>query len=102
MDEIVYFRPLDADDFRRIADLMLNELVEPLSERGIAFSWTAEAAQALAAMAVGGKRGARDLRNAIRREVEDKVAMCIVENCDKDMSAIKVEAADGKLTIHAQ
>ncbi len=102
VDEIVYFRPLGADDFRRIADLMLSELVEPLSERGIAFSWTAEAAQALAAMAVGGKRGARDLRNAIRREVEDKVAMCIVQNCDKDMSAIKVEAADGKLTIHAQ
>ena len=102
VDEIVYFRPLGADDFRRIADLMLSELVEPLSERGIAFSWTAEAAQALAAMAVGGKRGARDLRNAIRREVEDKVAMCIVENCDKDMSAIKVEAADGKLTIHTQ
>ena len=102
VDEIVYFRPLGANDFRRIADLMLSELVEPLSERGIAFSWTAEAAQALAAMAVGGKRGARDLRNAIRREVEDKVAMCIVQNCDKDMSAIKVEAVDGKLTIHTQ
>ena len=74
VDEIVYFTPLKEEDFRRIADLMLEELKQPLSERGIAFSWTEEAAALLAEKAFGGKRGARDLRNAVRREVEDKIA----------------------------
>lgn len=44
VDEIVYFSPLKEEDFRRIAGLMLGELKQPLSERGIAFSWTEEAA----------------------------------------------------------
>ena len=61
---------------------MLGELVEPMKERGIDFSWTPGAAEALAEKAYGGKRGARDLRNVIRREVEDKVASLIVDRCD--------------------
>lgn len=44
VDEIVYFRPLKREDYSRIADLMLKELVQPLAERDIAFSWTSEAA----------------------------------------------------------
>ena len=88
VDEIVYFSPLKEDDFRRIAGLMLGELKQPLSERGIAFSWTEEAAALLAKQAFGGKRGARDLRNAVRREVEDKIASLIVERCDETLSAI--------------
>ena len=67
---------------------MLGELKQPLSERGIAFSWTEEAAALLAKQAFGGKRGARDLRNAVRREVEDKIASLIVERCDETLSAI--------------
>ncbi len=88
VDEIVYFSPLKEEDFRRIAGLMLGELKQPLSERGIAFSWTEEAAALLAKQAFGGKRGARDLRNAVRREVEDKIASLIVERCDETLSAI--------------
>ena len=88
VDEIVYFSPLKEEDFRRIAGLMLGELKQPLSERGIAFSWTEEAAALLAKQAFGGKRGARDLRTAVRREVEDKIASLIVERCDETLSAI--------------
>lgn len=94
VDEIVYFTPLKEEDFRRIADLMLEELKQPLSERGIAFSWTEEAAALLAEKAFGGKRGARDLRNAVRREVEDKIASLIVERCDEALSAIALSAED--------
>ena len=94
VDEIVYFTPLQQTDFRRIADLMLEELKQPLSERGIAFSWTEEAAALLAEMAYGGKRGARDLRNAVRREVEDKIASLIVDRCDEAITAIALSCED--------
>ena len=91
VDEIAYFAPLSRDSFRAIAQLMLGELVEPMKERGIDFSWTPGAAEALAEKAYGGKRGARDLRNVIRREVEDKVASLIVDRCDAPLSSIRVE-----------
>ncbi len=103
VDEIVYFRPLKREDYSRIADLMLKELVQPLAERDIAFSWTSEAAAALAAKAFGGKRGARDLRGAVRREVEDKIAALIVEHCDAPLRTIAVSADEaGALIITAQ
>ena len=103
VDEIVYFRPLTKEDYARIAGLMLEELVQPLSERGIAFSWTPEAAAALAEKAYGGKRGARDLRGAVRREVEDRIATLIVEHCDAPLRMMALSAdAVGGLVISAQ
>ncbi|MCI8553591.1 MAG: ATP-dependent Clp protease ATP-binding subunit, partial [Clostridiales bacterium] len=91
VDEVVYFAPLTKEDFRRIADMMLSELVEPMKERGIAFSWTPDAAGTLAEKAFGGRRGARDLRGAVRREVEDRVASLIVDSGDGTLSAIRIE-----------
>ena len=92
VDEVVYFTPLTRADFSRIADLMLGELTGPLKERGIDFTWTPQAAAALAAKAYGGKRGARDLRTAVRREVEDRVAMTLVERGDNPPVHIAVQA----------
>ncbi len=92
VDEVVFFRPLSLADFERIAGLMLEELVEPLHDRGVTFSWTPEAQQVLAAKAHGGKRGARDLRNVIRREVEDRIASLIVENCDNPPTVVRLTA----------
>ena len=103
VDEIVYFSPLTEEDYSRIAVLMLKELVQPLSERGVAFTWTDKAAAALAALAVGGKRGARDLRNAVRRHVEDKIASLIVENCDTSLKSISLDVdGKGELQLHAK
>ena len=99
MDEIVYFRPLNEADYTRIAELLLAELAGPLKERGITLSWTPEAAALLAKKATGGKRGARDLRNAIRREVEDPIAMAIVSRSEELLSAASLSAADAALTL---
>ncbi len=91
VDEVVYFCPLTRDDFAKIADLMLGELVEPLKERGIDFTWTPAASASLAEKAYGGKRGARDLRNAVRRNVEDGIASILVENTDNPPGRISVD-----------
>ncbi len=92
VDEVVFFEPLTEEDFVKIADLMLQKLVDPLKEKGITFGWTAAAAAALAHQAHGGRRGARDLRNAIRREVEDKVADLLVSRYDAPPAAVTVDA----------
>ncbi len=90
VDEIVYFRPLTEEDYAGIAALILNELKGPIESRGIAFSWTEEALRALAKDAVGGQRGARDLHNAIRRQVEDVIAAELVSRADRPPVAISV------------
>ncbi|MDD2418658.1 MAG: ATP-dependent Clp protease ATP-binding subunit [Oscillospiraceae bacterium] len=98
VDEVVYFSPLTKEDFGRISSLMLGELVEPLSERNICFSWTDGAAAALAGKAYGGKRGARDLRRVIRRDVEDRIASVLVERCEDLPKEISVDA-DGETAV---
>ncbi len=96
VDEIVFFRPLSKENFVDIARLMLTELVEPLAERGIALTWTDAALSALAEKSYGGKRGARDLRNLIRREVENKIAETIVNRHDDPVTAVAIDGnADG-------
>ena len=78
---------------------MLDELVEPLQERGIALTYTDAACQVLAEQAVGGKRGARELRNAIRRQVENRLAEEIVARCCDPFTAVTVDAADGVVQL---
>ena len=99
VDEVVFFRPLSREDFVAIARLMLEELVEPLSQRGITFGWTEDALTALADAAYGGKRGARDLRNAIRRKVENVLAAEIVARYEVPPTRVTVDAVDGEITL---
>ncbi|MBQ9965022.1 MAG: ATP-dependent Clp protease ATP-binding subunit, partial [Clostridia bacterium] len=99
VDEVVYFAPLSKENYVEIAALMLTELVEPLRDRGIALTWTEDVPAYFAEKAHGGKRGARDLRNAIRREAEDVIASRIVEHCREGLSAISFTAKDGQLHI---
>ena len=90
VDEVVCFNPLTLEDYRRIAGLMLEELKEPLEEKGYYFKWDKEVQSFLAKEAFGGLRGARDLRNAVRREVEDKIASAIIDNYDRGISGFEL------------
>ena len=94
VDEVVVFRALTQEDYEKIAVLMLTELVEPLQDKGIRFTWEEGVPAILAQKAFGGKRGARDLRNLIRRRVEDQVASLMVERCDDPVKSICVSAND--------
>lgn len=92
VDEVIVFRMLDADDYEKIAHLMLDEYVGTLKERGIHLTYDGKATRWLAEHSVGGKSGARDLRNLIRRQVEDKIASLIVENADEPIAGISITA----------
>ena len=99
VDEIVVFNDLDEEAFRRIAVLMLDEFKEPLRDKGITFDYSEEAVAELAKQSVGGTRGARDLRNNIRRKVEDKIAETIIDHIDIPVTSITVDAKDGDVTL---
>lgn len=92
IDEIVVFSPLTEENYIEIAKLMLNEYVEVLEEKGITFTFDDSAAKYLAQNAVGGKSGARDLRNIIRKKVEDKIASAIIDSPDGHIEKIHLTA----------
>ena len=86
VDEVVCFAPLTQEDFARIAVLMLTELKESLAEKGYSFTWDEALPSHLAQQAFGGSRGARDLRNVVRRQAEDKIATALIDHADTEIS----------------
>ncbi len=99
VDEVVVFRPLDVNDFEKIAKLMISEYVDSLSERGIKLMCSDEAYRLLAEKSIGGKSGARDLRNNIRREVEDAITTEIVTKGEDGLSGVSITVEDGKIKL---
>ena len=99
VDEIAVFNDLTSENYKEIAVLMLNELVEPLENKGIKFTWSEDVPVVLAAKCENGTRGARDLRNAIRRNVEDKIANLIVENASTPLSSVALSVDNGEIFL---
>ena len=94
VDEVIVFRSLKDEDYQAIARLMLREYQDSLKERGIELSCDDAAFAWLSQHAAGGKSGARDLRNLIRHEIEDKIASALVEEQDAEIHAIHFSADD--------
>lgn len=78
---------------------MLSEYVDTLAEKSIKFTYDEKAQAYLADKACGGKSGARDLRNTIRREVEDKIASAIISHREGEVQAIAISADDNGLVM---
>ena len=97
IDEVIVFRPLDVEDYKKIAALMLDEYVGSLKEKGIALTYNQEVCAYLAEKSIHGQSGARDLRNNIRRMVEDKLAMALVERGEGTISGVALSVQDGEL-----
>ena len=95
VDEIIVFNSLKEDDFVKIANLMLSEYVPTMEEKHIKFSFDEKACEYLAKKSCNGSSGARDLRNTIRREVEEKIANAMIEAGSASLSAINI-TSDGE------
>ncbi len=96
VDEVVVFNDLSLDDYKRIAVLMLSELVDPLADKGITFTWNDEAVSLIAEKSVDGPRGARDLRNVIRKNVEDVITERIV-NAETEIKSVNLTTEGDKI-----
>ncbi len=99
VDEIVVFHDLSVGDYERITALRLDELRQPLMEKGISLSYDDAALKAIAKKSHGKKGGARDLVRVIRKDIEDKVCELIVDNADKKLEGISVSAEGDEITV---
>ena len=79
IDEIIVFKPLTLENYAEIAGLMLGEIAEALSERGVILDWDSAALQKIAEKSHGKKYGARDIRRVLRDEVEDRIAAKMID-----------------------
>ena len=99
VDEIVYFHQLTKDNFRGIATIMLNELAESLSAKGFTFIYDDTLLDYLVEKSYSAAYGARNLRRCIQKELEDPMAVRIIESFDHPITHIRASAADGKVTL---
>ena len=94
IDEIVVFSPLSKKSYAKIAGLMIDEMKEPLLEKGIELTYDENVPPAIAEMSYDRKFGARDIRNVIRKDVEDKVASQIIDHPDEIIKHLHITVGE--------
>jgi ATP-dependent Clp protease ATP-binding subunit ClpB len=99
VDEIVEFEPLTRDQLGEIVELQLQRLRERLVERGLDLVLTPAAKELLADAGWDPAYGARPLKRAIQRLVENPLAKRLLEGEFRDGDMITVDADDGELTF---
>ncbi len=97
VDEVIIFNKLDSAAYTKIASLLISDLVPGLRDKGITLNIAENVPAVIAEMAVGGERGARDIRIAIRKHIEDEIANIIIANRNMSIDAINVIAEEGKI-----
>ncbi len=99
VDEIVVFNPLSEDDYKNIAVLMINEMKTVLKDKGIELVYDENTPSAIVSKMDGNVRGARDLRNVIRRNIEDKVSTLMIDNLGTTMRKIIISSIDNNIQV---
>ena len=100
IDEIIVFNSLSEDDIKRIVDIQIGQLKRRLAERHLEIELTDAAKSALAHEGFDPTYGARPLKRAIQREIQDKLAMQLLEGKFKEGDRIMVDAdSEGRITF---
>ena len=101
IDEIIVFKSLTEDEIIEIVDLMIDELRQRLIEQNMTINLTKKASRLIAKEGTDLSFGARPLRRAIQRLVEDPLSEQILEGKWTSGSVIDVDADDdGHLTFN--
>ena len=90
VDEIITFNHLSEENFLGIADIMLGELRDSLTARGLELSWEEDVRQYLVKKAYSVTYGARNLRRTIQRELEDPISEAIIDSFEHPISNIRI------------
>src|SRR5207248_7018902 len=99
IDEVVEFKALTREQIGEIVDLQLERLRGRLAERRISLELTDAAKEALADAGWDPAYGARPLKRAIQRLVENPLALRLLEGDFADGDTIRVDAVGGELTF---
>ncbi len=101
IDEIVVFHPLGKEHLTGIVDIQLRRVAKLLAEKGFKLEVTEAAREYLAEVGYDPQFGARPLKRAIQRELQDPLALKILAGEFKEGDTIKVERGDANLEICA-
>jgi len=102
VDEIVYFNKLTEENFRGIAGLMLTEVQDVMAERNLKLSWDGTVIDYLVKKGYSVIYGARNLRRAIQKDVEDAIAAEIVDRRGEKLTEITLSSDGEKIQIGAK
>ena len=102
VDEIITFNHLSEENFLGIADIMLSELRESLTARGLELTWTDEVRQLLVKEAYSVTYGARNLRRTIQQKLEDPISEKIIDSFESPISSISIRVENDAVVVEAQ
>ncbi|HOC19920.1 MAG TPA: ATP-dependent chaperone ClpB [Anaerolineae bacterium] len=99
IDAVILFRNLTREDLAQIVDIQARHLQALLAERHIEVTLTEAARHYLADVGYDPVYGARPLKRAIQRELQDPLALAVLEGRFGEGSHVTVEVREGKLTF---
>jgi ATP-dependent Clp protease ATP-binding subunit ClpB len=100
IDEVVVFEPLTREQLSEIVELQLRRLRERLAERGVELELTDDAKAAIAEAGWDPAYGARPLKRAIQRMLENPLALELLEGRFAEGDTVRVDVGDeGKLVF---
>ena len=102
LDEIIVFRQLNRDEVKLIADIMLREVFTRMQEKGISLSVTESFKERLVEEGYNPSYGARPLRRAVMRLLEDSLAEEVLSGRLKDGDAALVDVNEDKQVVIRQ
>jgi ATP-dependent Clp protease ATP-binding subunit ClpB len=99
IDEVVEFHPLSREQIGEIVDLQLRRLRERLADRGLLLELTDEAKELVAEAGWDPTYGARPLKRALQRLVENPLAMRLLEGDFAEGDSVRVDAQGDELVF---
>jgi len=102
IDEIITFHALSRADLVQVVEIQLRHVSALLAERGYLLEISPEARTYLAEVGYDADYGARPLKRAIQRELQDPLAMKILSGDFHEGETIRVELGKEKLVFTAQ
>ena len=101
VDGVITFNRLSKENFKAIAKIMLNELVTSLGDKGITFTYGDSLVEFLVEKSYSMTYGARNLRRTIQKELEDPMAIKIIDSYEHPISKIHVAAENDAIQLDA-
>ena len=99
IDEIIVFNSLNKDELLQIVDLMLKDTIKALKAKDISFEISNSAKQFILDKGTNIKFGARPLRRAIQRYLEDEISEKILKGELTNGQTIKINLSNNELTF---
>jgi ATP-dependent Clp protease ATP-binding subunit ClpC len=102
IDEIITFNALDMADITRIVDILLKDVSDRLHNLEISFDFSKECKDFLCTVGFDPNLGARPLRRAIQKHVEDPLSERLLRGQISSNSRLTIGMEGGKLSFHCE